>query len=153
MKTNCRALLVHRTQTRLRIKIPEWRSQKRAFASLQRALLRHPDVLEVHANPSTAGIVIRCRPGFDPVEAVAQFPGLEVIPAEGFADARRPTSADSESLAFLAVKLLIAIATGQLPSQLIDWGVDAILKAATRVSHPTGRDTSHAAPQIVSTAT
>ena len=48
------AFIVHRTSTRIRIKIPGRRGEKSYFEALKGALLAHQDVLEVEATPLTA---------------------------------------------------------------------------------------------------
>ena len=76
MHAASRAFVVHCTPTRIRIKIPERQRQEAYFAALRRALLQHPDVLGVHANPLAASVVIECRDGFAFLTQNHHFPGL-----------------------------------------------------------------------------
>ena len=88
MHAASRAFVVHCTPTRIRIKIQERQRQEAYFAALRRALLQHPDVLGVHANPLAASVVIECRDGFAFLTQNHHFPGLELrpIPAQARAE-------------------------------------------------------------------
>ena len=136
MHAASRAFVVHCTPTRIRIKIPERQRQEAYFAALRRALLQHPDVLGVHANPLAASVVIECRDGFAFLTRNHHFPGLELRPVQTQGPARNqlPTltrGPDSIGLAAVLIKLLAALATKQLGAQLIDWVVAAVVRAAS----------------------
>jgi hypothetical protein len=150
MYAKSRAFVVHRTPTRLRIKIPERRRQAGYFAALQRVLSGHPKVLSVDVNPLTAGIVINCRPGFDLTALSNRFIGLEALPppnpgsptrrvcsrAAALDDGIRAFSGGEMGLASFMFKLVIAIATKQVGVQLIEWGAEALVRAARHQNSP-----------------
>lgn len=142
MHAQTRAFVVHRTPTRIRIKIPQRRRQQAYFAALERVLFEHPDVVRVHSNPLTAGVIIECRKGFDLTAQHCRFLGLQMLetkgalptsgcpvpmarPSDGI-DGPLPTLA----LASGALKLIVAITTKQVAVQLVEWVVDAIIQAA-----------------------
>jgi hypothetical protein len=145
-----RAFIAHRTPGRLRIKIPERQRQVSYFTALQRVLISHPQLLYVEVNPLTASVVINCRPGFDLSTLSNRFIGLEVLPRPN-ADSparqmcRRAAELDNGIRAFsggdvvlasFIIKLVIAIATKQVGAQLIEWGAEALVRAAKRQSSP-----------------
>jgi hypothetical protein len=74
--------IVHRTSTRIRIKIPGRRGQKSYFEALKGALLAHPDVPEVEATLLTSSVIINCRAAFALVTQDQQFPRLKITPAD-----------------------------------------------------------------------
>lgn len=134
------AFVVHRTPTRIRIKIPGRQRQENYFETLKRVLLEHPDILGVHANPLTASVLIECREGFD---LTVPFLGAEVLPTNASGPAsgqlRHLMRLDNEvntisksaiGSAALVLKLIVAIATKQLGAQLIEWVVEAFIRAA-----------------------
>ena len=141
MHAQTRALVVHRTPTRIRIKIPDRRRQRAYFAALERVLAEHPDILRVHANPLTASVVIECNRGFDFTAQQRRFLGLEMLERESALPARRGAKASpneeidaADALAFapMIFKLVVAITTKQVGLQLIEWAVDALAQAARR---------------------
>jgi hypothetical protein len=139
------AFVVHRTPTRLRIKIPERRRQVAYFAALRRVLVEHPDVVGVEVNPLTASVVINCRPGFDLTAPGNRFLGLQVALGGSAAPSAgqtwlRPAALDRRirtlsggelGLVAFIIKLVVAIVTKQLGPQLIEWGAEALVRAAT----------------------
>ena len=151
MHAASRAFVVHCTPTRIRIKIPERQRQEAYFTALRRALLQHPDVLGVHANPLAASVVIECRDGFAFLTQNHHFPGLELRPVQtGPARNQLPTpthgsdsghssSTGTIGLAAVLIKLLVALATKQLGAQLIDWVVAAVVRAASAERHRLAR--------------
>jgi hypothetical protein len=150
MYAKSRAFIVHRTPTRLRIKIPGRQRQVSYFTALQRVLVSHPKVLNVEVNPLTAGVVINCRPGFDLSTWDNRFIGLEVLPppkadsparrvcsrAAVLDNGIRAFSGGEMGLASFIIKLVIAIATKQVGVQLIEWGAEALVRAARQQSSP-----------------
>jgi hypothetical protein len=150
MYAKSRAFIVHRTPTRLRIKIPERQRQVSYFAALQRVLSGHPEVLSVDVNPLTASVVINCGPGFKLTALSNRFIGLEVLPpqnpgsparevcrrAVALDDGIRAFSGGEMGLASFIIKLVIAIATKQVGMQLIEWGAEALVHAARQRSSP-----------------
>lgn len=142
MHAQSRAFVVHRTPTRVRIKIPKRRRQQVYFESLERVLHQHPDVLQVHSNPLTAGVIIECRKGFELTVQHRRFLGLEMEP-DGILRANswsgydaRPSeridllSPGTLTFAALILKLVVAITTRQVSVQLIEWIIDAFVQAA-----------------------
>jgi hypothetical protein len=135
------AFVVHRTATRIRLKIPDRQGQKSYFAALQCALRQHPDVLGVYVNPLAASVVIDCRDGLAFVRQNYRFASLELLPAQvhdcgGNAAAPGPdgnhsTRNTSSCLVEPLMKLLIALATKQVGAQLVEWAVAAIVQGAT----------------------
>lgn len=142
MHAQTRAFVVHRTPTRIRIKIPQRRRQQAYFAALERVLFEHPDVVRVHSNPLTAGVIIDCRKGFDLTAQHRRFLGLQMLetkgasPTSGYrAPVVRPNDGSdflppTLTLASAALKLVVAITTKQVAVQLVEWAVDAIIQAA-----------------------
>jgi hypothetical protein len=168
MHAKCQAFVVHRTPSRLRIKIPDWRHQEAYFAALRRALLNHADVLEVDVNPLAASVVIRCRPGFNLAASANRLRGVQVLSSEESSAVNResqraaamdePIRAMSNSeigLGFLLVRLLVAVVTKQLPMQLIDWIVDVLVYVAahqTNRTAPRSRSFAPAQPPLLPAA-
>jgi hypothetical protein len=142
MHAQTRAFVVHRTPTRIRIKIPKRRGEQAYFAALERVLGEHPDVLRVHVNPLTAGVIIECRKGFDLTAQHRRFLGLEILEPKGIAPASswpgyeaRPNDAIDAlpaalTFASVTLKLIVAITTKQVAVQLIEWVIDAFVQAA-----------------------
>ena len=137
------AFVVHRTPTRIRIKIPERRRQQAYFAALERVLVKHRDVVRVHSNPLTAGVIIECRKGFDLTAQHRRFLGLEmpeakgVLPAAGGCPAyvARPNDGigalpGALTFASVTLKLIVAISSKQVGVQLIEWVIEALAQAA-----------------------
>lgn len=142
-----RAFVVHRTATRIRIKIPQRRRQQAYFAALERVLVEHPDVVRVHSNPLTAGVIIECRKGFDLTAEHRRFLGLEMHETKGvlsmgarLASIARPndgidTLPGALTFASVTLKFIVAITTKQVGVQLIEWVIDAIVQAARHEAH------------------
>jgi hypothetical protein len=146
LRAEYQAFIVHRTPTRLRIKIPDWRCHDAHFAALQRALLSHSDVVHVGTNALAASVVIYCREGFDIGTIASQFGGMKVISSRGgiLSDVqwRNPEKEHTilwPNIALLLIKILVAILTKQLPSQLVEWGLDALLREAAQPANWNGR--------------
>jgi hypothetical protein len=134
------AFVAHRTSSRIRIKIPDRQRHRAYFEALKRALLDHPDILDVRVNPLTASVIIECRAGFQ-LTVDNNFHGLKFAATEVFAPLDY-YSISSVRLAHgmrLSVgQLLLAIATRQLGMQLGEWIIQVILQAAAReVDRPT----------------
>lgn len=142
MHAQTRAFVVHRTPTRIRIKVPQRRRQQAYFAALERVLVEHPDVVRVHSNPLTAGVIIDCRKGFDLTAPHRRFLGLQMPETKGASPTsgyRAPVARPNDgidlllptlTLASAALKLVVAITTKQVAVQLVEWVVDAIIQAA-----------------------
>ena len=134
------AFVVHRTPTRIRIKIPGRQRQENYFEALKRLLLKHPDVLGVHANPLTASVVVECRQGFDLTVLGPRLLGVEVLEANAYGPASsRPRylmplddEVNTIEIGFsgLVLKLIVAIATKQVGAQLIEWVIEAFIRSA-----------------------
>lgn len=150
MNTRSRAFIVHRTPGRFRIRIPERQRQVSYFTALQRILVGDPQVLSVEVNPLAASVVINCRPDFDLSTLTNRFLGLELLPQPNRASparqmCRRAVKIDNGiralsggevGLASFIIKLVVAIATKQVGVQLIEWGAEALLRAAKQRSSP-----------------
>lgn len=142
MHAPTRAFVVHRTPTRIRIKIPKRRRQQAYFAAVERVLVEHTDVVRVHSNPLTAGVIIECRNGFDLTAQHRRFLGLEVLEAKSLPPTGgrpahiAPPNDEIDALpgaltfASLALKLIVAITTKQVSVQLLEWVIDALAHAA-----------------------
>lgn len=142
MHAQTRAFVVHRTPTRIRIKIPQRRRQQAYFAAFERVLFEHPDVVRVHSNPLTAGVIIDCRKGFDLTAQHRRFLGLQMLETKGASPTsgcRAPVVPPNDgidlllptlTLASAALKLVVAITTKQVALQLVEWVADAIIQAA-----------------------
>jgi hypothetical protein len=138
------AVVMHRTPTRMRIRIAERRGDAGYFAALQRVLLENPDVLKVAARPATGSVVIWCVEGFDLDASDGLFLGLEIVGAPAplpatvqacrnvavVDDRIRSMSGGEVGLAAFLVKLVVAIATGGVGLQLLTWCAEALVQAA-----------------------
>ncbi len=138
MHADSRAFVVHRTKTRIRIKIPERQRQEAYFAAMQRALLQHSDVLRVHVNALTASVVIECKDGFAFLTKNHRFPGLELLPIEilpAVGACRAGTGhswpAGETGVAMILIKLLVALATRQPGTLLIGWIFAAVARTVS----------------------
>jgi len=130
------AFVVHRTPSRIRIKIPDRQRETTYFEALKGALLKHPDILGVHINPLIASVIIECRAEFQ-LTADNEFHGLRFTAGEIFApqdyySINSVQLAHGRRLAALLGPLLVAIATRQLGVQLAEWIIQAFLQAAAR---------------------
>jgi len=142
MHAQTRAFVVHRTPTRIRIKIPQRQRQQAYFAAVERVLIEHPDVVRVHSNPLTAGIIIECRKGFDLTPQHRRFLGLQMLETKGAwptsgcpAPMAQPNDGTDGLLPTFtlvsgALKLIVAVITKQVGVQLVEWVIDAIVQAA-----------------------
>jgi hypothetical protein len=142
MHAQTRAIVVHRTPTRIRIKIPIRRGQHAYFAALERILMAHPDVVRVQLNPLTAGLIIECQKRFDLTAEQRRFLRLEVLKPNGALPGSSSQSyvarpddgieALSGALTFASVihKIIMAITTKQVGVQVIEWVIDALVQAA-----------------------
>jgi hypothetical protein len=140
------AFVVHRTPTRIRIKIPGRRRQKCYFEALKPALLAHPDILEVETSPLTGSVIINCRAGFTlATKDDQQFALLELAPADILApiEAGRVhphvgiEGCPSSTMAILAgvLEAFLAITTNQLGARIAEWLVQALVEAARGEAH------------------
>lgn len=139
MHAQTRAFVVHRTPTRIRIKIPQRQRQQAYFAALERVLVEHPDVVRVHSNPLTAGVIIVCRKGFDLTAQHRRFLGLQMLERLPTSGCPAPMAQPNDgmdgllptvTLASGALKLIVAAITKQVGVQLVEWVIDAIVQAA-----------------------
>ncbi|UJR86362.1 hypothetical protein [Sandaracinus amylolyticus] len=70
------AFAVHRTRRRARLRIPERRGDAAFFAELEGALRAAPGVVEVRADPRTAGVLVRHDGDLDEIASHAMRSGL-----------------------------------------------------------------------------
>ena len=130
------AFIVHRTSTRIRIKIPGRRGEKSYFEALKGALLAHPDVLEVEATPLTGSVIINCRAGFALATQDQQFPRLKIAPADVLSPVALeqskclPEGPVGITIIAKTLDLFLAISTNELGSRLIEWAGQTLAEAA-----------------------
>ncbi len=144
MYPESKAVIAHRTAGRIRLRIAERRGQIAYFASLQRALADRPGVLDVAVNARTASVIIWCGENFE-LDRDAPLVGLHVTGAAPSAapaademrrnlvsaDARlRAASGGRMGLATFLVKLVAAVAAGQVLAQLFEWAVETLVQGA-----------------------
>jgi hypothetical protein len=136
------AVVVHLTPHRIRIKIPGWERRDADFAILRGKLQMCPGVTHVHVNALVASIVIRCSDGFQIASARLCFTGLELVhPVSATAGVGRRTwrIASSEHvsgpLIALAVELAIAVWVRRLEGLIIEWILQAVVRALLRRVH------------------
>jgi hypothetical protein len=146
MRAQSRAVVAHRTPTRIRIKIANRAGLQAHLAEVERVFADHPDVVRVHLNPLTGSVIIQCRKGFDLTAEHRQLLGLETLEAEGMPRAicpshrRRPNgdiavSSGTLTLALIA-KLILGITRKQVAVQVIEWVIDAFVQAARHERQP-----------------
>ncbi|WP_157450024.1 hypothetical protein [Bradyrhizobium sp. ARR65] len=136
--------MAHRTPTRIRIKLAKASGKTRGpradLTDLKQHLLKHPDVLGVQLNPLTASLIIECRKGFELTARHRQLLRLDMQAPKHVQSAHdRPgpaaTDHDTNGLSgtlMLAhvLKLIVAISTRQIGTQLIECAVDGLIQAA-----------------------
>jgi hypothetical protein len=140
-----RAVVVHLTPRRIRMKIPGWERRDADFLALQRRLEACPNVIHVRVNPRVASVVIHCRDGFEIASSRHCFTSLElVLPDSAVAGAERQTwrvaasermqrrPAVSWRLAALAVDLAIAVSTRRLEALISEWIIQAVVQLLLR---------------------
>jgi hypothetical protein len=144
LNTGARAVVVHLTPRRIRIKIPGWERRNFDFLGLQRRLEACPDVICVHVNPLVASIVIHCRDGFEIASARHCFSGLKLVLPVSIVRAERRTWQSAASgrvrdrsavygrLAGLAIDLAIAVAARRLESLIGEWIIQAVVQLLLR---------------------
>lgn len=142
------AYVVHRTPTRVRIKVPARRLHEAYFCRVEEALLRHPGILTVDTNPLLGSVVITCRDSFDAatvqtylaeIERLAirsgpplrslpseeQVPCLHVMPNAGGQSDR---DQHGRTLPTIVTQLIVALATGRLGAQIIEWIIEGLVR-------------------------
>lgn len=145
MNAVARAVVVHQTPHRIRIKIPGWERRDACFAAMQGKLEACPGVTHVRVNALVAGIVIHCTDGFHVASARHCFAGLDLVVAvSGLATSvqqsrqialprpARHRSAISSQLAVLAFDLAIAVWTRRLERLIIEWIFQAVAETMLR---------------------
>jgi hypothetical protein len=143
MDAKSRAFIVHRTPTRIRIKIPGRRRHQAYFAALEWVLIQDPNFFSVESNSLTASVIIECRAGLDLTAQQRQFLGLEMIETSDVGRANSPRgylvacaddtfdlSEGGFTLAVLILKIILAITTKQFGVQLIEWLIEACFQAS-----------------------
>ena len=137
------AHIVHRTATRLRIRVPARKLDHPYFRDLKASLVGCPGIRSVEANPLTGSVLIEHGPEF--CQSAFGAVGLALIGAEH--GASRQSDGDYRALLLRAVakrdqgsdphlalaKLILAAVTGRLWSHVLDlvieWCADALIKA------------------------
>jgi hypothetical protein len=134
-----RAVVVHLTPRRIRIRIQGWERRVAEFATMKRALEQCPGIVSVRVNALVASIVVYCIDGFEIASARQCFANVElVVPvsspvlggeAQQIALAgRADRSIASVSVAALAVDLSMAIATRRFEALVIEWLLRAVVR-------------------------
>jgi len=138
------AVVVHRTPHRIRLKIADRRGDTAYFAALQRVLAGHPEILKVAVNARTASVIISCVEGFD--LGSDRFLGLELIEAPAplaaadqalcnaiAVDGRlRAASRGQVGLVAFVLRLVVAVASGQVLLQLAEWTLELLVQGAAQ---------------------
>jgi len=75
------AIVEHRLEHRMRLRVPARRSATDYFTDLVACLSKHPDVEEVHANPLTAGVLVLHRGRESAILDAARDRGLITLDA------------------------------------------------------------------------
>jgi hypothetical protein len=140
MQAKSAAFVVHKTPSRIRIKIPGRKGQQAYFAALQYRVAAHPEVIVADVNALIGSVVIHCRKGC--AIAVARWlagVGLAVVdvpadaPARQFApDGVYGFSDGSLAFANCLYELVMAIATGGIAAKLLELLIEAMLRAGGR---------------------
>jgi hypothetical protein len=116
------------------------------FDRLERVLTEQKAVLAVDTHPLTRNVIIHCRRGFDLADLNNPFLRLDIVSADPASDGgERPQhtlaqldsyvrmlSGGEMNLALMVVKLFVALVTRQLGAQLLEWGIEAALRALIR---------------------
>lgn len=143
MYAEVRAVVVHRTPQRIRLRIAEKRGQPAYFAALGRALAEHPEIRKVTIKHRTGSVIIWCLDGFE-LGGGVRIPGLQISEAPARSrpvhqaqrnlaaiDARiRAASGGQVGLATFIIKLFVAVVTGQVLAQLVEWTVEGLVQRA-----------------------
>ncbi len=148
MNAAARAVVVHLTPRRIRIKIPGWERRERDFVALRGVLEGCPGVIDVRANALVASIVIHCGDGFEVASVRHCFTSFElVVPAAATVSAARhlrhidapartgSRPAVSSRLAVMAIELAIAVWARRLEGLIIEWILQAVIQALFRRRH------------------
>lgn len=145
MLTESLAVVVHRTPCRIRLKIADRRGDVAYFAALQRVLAAHPEILKVAVNPRTASVIISCPDGFD-FSSGDRFLGLALVEAPAPLAAAdqalrnaaavegrlRAASGGQVGLAAFVLRLVVAVASGQVLLQLVEWTLELLVQGAVQ---------------------
>jgi hypothetical protein len=144
------AYIVHRTPTRVRIRIPSRRNDADFLAFLSRQLRAVEGIASVEGNASTASVVIKSERDFDWARlwvsdfslAVASSPGVAASAGVGLrvsatlAAARLPGQvgvseygSGRADLSEFVVQLAPLVLTREPASALLHWMVQAVLKS------------------------
>jgi hypothetical protein len=139
------AFIVHRTPTRIRMKIPHRRRQEAYFAELKRDVMKQPGVVAVHVNALSASMVIECGNSLKLLAGNPRFGGLELFDGEPSLPADNPLVhsvrgddlnelqyGDAIGLIGILIKIIVAIATKQLGVQLTEWVFAVAAQSARR---------------------
>lgn len=138
-----RAYLVHRTAGRLRLKIPGQRHNAQFFENLRRQLSGCEGVIDIQLNVRAASIAIVHRECFDLevlrnrfLDLDMQVPGAQPVGERSItgrvADVDRmirTVSGGEEDLPSVLAKVAVAVIARPSPLQLLEWIVEAALRA------------------------
>jgi hypothetical protein len=156
------AFIVHRTPTRIRMKIPQRQRQEAYFAALKCDVTKHPDVVAVHVNAISASMVIECGNSLELLARNPRFGGLELFDGEPCLTADNPPARSARGndlndpytvgaigLVGILIKIIVAIATKQLSAQLIEWVFAVAVQSARREAAAIRRRSLRARPMLV----
>ncbi|AKF10223.1 hypothetical protein DB32_007372 [Sandaracinus amylolyticus] len=150
------AFAVHRTRRRARLRVPERRGDAAFFERLADALRAAPGVIEVRADPRTAGVLVRHDGELDVIAAHATRSGLVTWREQGDRDVlaelrERMRATDAElhartqgrwSLDSIAFFALLGAGLFQVASgSILPAGVSMLTKAFSMVEHREDDDT------------
>jgi len=139
------AQLVHRTSSRIRVRIPARRNDHAYFRQLQQRLIGSLGVTAVEVNPLTASVLIEHNCEFK--LATFRAVGVELaFDAHGGEDhslhhrsPARTQCGDGEDLLWILAKLAYAAMTGRLWShileQVVGWCAQALIEAVLQPPH------------------
>jgi hypothetical protein len=131
-----RAVVVHLTPHRIRIKIPGWERRDAAFVTLQDKLAQCPGVVCVRVNALVASIVVHCGDGFQIASARRCFTGIElVLPVSvlaGQGGRQIVSPGHAGQLAAMAVEVAFAAWARRPEGLIIEWILQAVVQALLR---------------------
>lgn len=141
--------VVHRTPTRMRIRVPKRLTREPHASLLERIFLENGDVLKVEFRPVTGSVILHGRRPFDLTTKQRLCLGLArpeqrlIRPVSQGREAVPKWDAPSSALTFAAIsyKLAVAVATKQVGPQLIEWLIECFIHAGKRRLGP-GRSAS-----------
>ena len=138
---NC-AYVLHRTATRLRIRVPGRRHDHAFFDNLRRKLTEHDEVLAVEVNTLTASVLIvhgRCF-GLDALRRIGIHVALDTVachaPLHASPTFKHLDENNGKEVLSVLAKLVYAAVTGRLGAQILElvleWCLGAVIDLMLR---------------------